>query len=213
MMDELELLKKDWQRKEKQLPKLSYDDIYKMLWKKSSSIVKWIFYISVAEFIFWIAIGLIPIQTEELTGNGVQLFERIEFFLEVVSYLVIVFFMFKFYQNYKKISAADSARGLMQKIIITRKTVMYYVWFNLGLFSVMAVVVFFETLLFGENQDLIDKVAAADYTIALWFLVGFLVLAGIAFFALLLWLFYRLLYGILLKRLNNNYRELKKLEV
>lgn len=90
---------------------------------------------------------------------------------------------------------------------------MYYVWFNLGLFSVMAVVVFFETLLFGENQDLIDKVAAADYTVALWFLVGFLVLAGIAFFALLLWLFYRLLYGILLKRLNNNYRELKKLEV
>ena len=42
-MDELELLKKDWRKKEEYLPKLSYDEIYKMIWKKSSSIVKWIF--------------------------------------------------------------------------------------------------------------------------------------------------------------------------
>ena len=36
-MDELELLKKDWQRGEDQYPKLSYSDIYSMLLKKSSS--------------------------------------------------------------------------------------------------------------------------------------------------------------------------------
>ena len=34
-MDELELLKKDWQSREQKLPKLSYEDIYKMLLKKS----------------------------------------------------------------------------------------------------------------------------------------------------------------------------------
>ena len=33
-MDELELLKKDWQKQEQQLPKLSFDEIYKMIWKK-----------------------------------------------------------------------------------------------------------------------------------------------------------------------------------
>lgn len=49
-MDELELLKKDWQKRERMHPKLSYDEIYSMLWKKSSSIVKWIFIISVIEF-------------------------------------------------------------------------------------------------------------------------------------------------------------------
>ncbi len=53
MMDELELLKKDWQNKEEHLPKnLSYDEIYKMIWKKSSSIVKWIFYISLSNLYF-----------------------------------------------------------------------------------------------------------------------------------------------------------------
>ena len=44
-MDELELLKKDWQKENMTFPKLSYNDIYKMIIKKSSSIVKWIFII------------------------------------------------------------------------------------------------------------------------------------------------------------------------
>ena len=43
-------------------------------------------------------------------------------------------------------------------------------------------------------------------------LYGFtIVVAGV--FLILLWLFYRLIYGVLLKRLNRNYDELKKLEV
>ena len=39
-MDELELLKNDWQKDNANYPKLTYDEIYKMLLKKSSSIVK-----------------------------------------------------------------------------------------------------------------------------------------------------------------------------
>ena len=38
MVDELELLKKDWQKREVDLPKLSYEQIYPMTKKKSSSI-------------------------------------------------------------------------------------------------------------------------------------------------------------------------------
>ncbi|MCB0372669.1 MAG: hypothetical protein KDD31_06665, partial [Muricauda sp.] len=69
MLDELELLKKDWQKREANLPKLSYDEIYKMIWKKSSSIVKWIFYISIIEFVFWAGINLVfndPESIQEL---------------------------------------------------------------------------------------------------------------------------------------------------
>lgn len=32
-MDELEILKKDWKKEGKNFPKLSYDDIYKMILK------------------------------------------------------------------------------------------------------------------------------------------------------------------------------------
>ncbi|WP_425590010.1 hypothetical protein [Flagellimonas algarum] len=212
-MDELELLKKDWQKQEAQLPKLSYEEIYKMIWKKSSSMVKWIFYISVAEFLFWIAMAFLPRTSEQLTGNGAELMRGVELSLEILSYLIIIYFIFKFYQNYKQITVTDSARNLMKKIIVTRKTVMQYVWFNLILFSVMMIVVFFEIVIFNPDEELASRIAQADQTIGVWFVVGALLLGGILFFAFLLWLFYRLIYGILLKRLNDNYNELKKLEV
>ena len=69
MLDELELLKKDWQKREANLPKLSYEEIYPMIKKKSSSIVKWIFYISIIEFVFWAGINIVfsgPETMEEL---------------------------------------------------------------------------------------------------------------------------------------------------
>ena len=40
-----------------------------------------------------------------------------------------------------------------------------------------------------------------------------LTLVFIGIFSLFVWLFYRLIYGILLKRLYHNYEELKKLEI
>ena len=57
-MDELEILKKDWQKNQK-FPKLSKKEIYRLLHKKSSSIVKWIFILSIIEFCFWTLISLL----------------------------------------------------------------------------------------------------------------------------------------------------------
>ena len=213
MMDELELLKKDWQKQGEQLPKLSYDDIYKMIWKKSSSIVKWIFYISIAEFIFWIAIRFIPVKSEEISGKGATFMKITETSVDVVFYLVILYFMYRFYTNYKNISVTDSAKELMKKIIKTRKTVMQYVWFNLGLFAITMIVVLCEILIFNPPIELTRMLDTYSSPIFVWLFFGIIFLLSILFFGLLLWLFYRLIYGILLKRLNQNYRELKKLEV
>ncbi len=214
MMDELELLKKDWQKKEAHLPKLSFDEIYKMIWKKSSSIVKWIFYISIAEFLFWIAMSFIPLENDELTGVGAKTFQYIENVIEILGYVVIVYFIFKFYLNYKKINTTDSAKSLMKKIITTRKTVMQYVWFNLGLFAALMIIVFLESIFYNaEYADLSQRISEADNPALIWLIVGVLLVFTIVIFGVLLWLFYRLIYGILLKRLNANYRELKKLEV
>jgi len=213
MMDELELLKKDWQKQGEQLPKLSYDDIYKMCWKKSSSLVKWIFYICIAEFLFWIIISVLPINSGEIQGSGADFVKVTDWILQIVFFLVIIYFGYQFYQNYRKISVTDSARDLMKKIIKTRKTVMQYVWFNVGLFALTMVVVLLEVLVFDPPKELMERISTADSTLLAWLVVGLFFAVSIAFFGLLFWLFYRLLYGILLKRLNENYRELKKLEV
>lgn len=213
MMDELELLKKDWQKKEDGLPKLSYDQIYKMIWKKSSSVVKWIFYISIVEFLFWITISFIPLGNKGVDlpeGNFITIVNRI---LTISQFVIIIYFMFQFYQNYKKISVTDSARDLMKKIIATRKTVMRYVWFNLGLFAITMVIVFAEVLVLNPPPELSERIVNSDSSFVVWLILGVGLLAAIVFFGLLIWLFYRLLYGLLLKRLTLNYKELKKLEV
>ena len=184
-----------------------------MIWKKSSSIVKWIFYISIAEFVFWIAISLIPINSEDVTGRGAQFIKVSESILQVIAFLIIIYFIYQFYQNYKKISVTDSARDLMKKIIKTRKTVMRYVWVNLGLFAITFVVILLEILIFNPPVEITERVSTADSTLIAWFLFGLFFAAAIAFFGLLLWLFYKIIYGVLLKRLNENYKELKKLEV
>jgi hypothetical protein len=214
MMDELDLLKKDWQNKEEHLPKLSFDEIYKMIWKKSSSIVKWIFYISIAEFIFWIAMVLIPFNSETFEGENAEIFNKTELVLNIISFAAILFFIFKFYQNYKKISTTDSAKALMKKIITTRKIVMQYVWFNVILFAVSFVLLTIEVIIYDPvNLGLTEKIAAAESQTLIWIVIAGITILTILIFCSLLWLFYRVIYGILLKRLNINYRELKKLEV
>lgn len=209
-MEELELLKKDWQKKDTSLPKLSYDEIYNMLWKKSSSIVKWIFYISIIEFAFWIILAIIPNEGSLLAFSDYPIFREIEIALEIINYVVIIYFIYKFYKNYRKIRVTDSSSQLLKSIIDSRKTVMHYVWFNLGIFSILMLFYAVGIIMYDpENMGISEKVAQLDnqFVVILAFIIMLVAVL------LVLGLFYRLLYGILLKRLNHNYKELKKLEV
>ncbi len=211
-MDELELLKKDWQKEDDKFPKLTKDKIYSLLKKKSSSLVKWLFYISVAELVFWIVINTIPyftsddyrarldaIYSNELIFTGVPIF----------SYVIIVLFIYLLYKSYKTISVTDNAKKLMESILKTRKIVKYYVIYNL----VMVFVSFAFGMYFAinNNNELSDKLVDFSTNQMLVFVSIMLLFFGI--FLLLVWLFYRLIYGILLGRLHKNYKELKKLEV
>ena len=56
-MEELDLLKKAWQKDSHGFEQISEVEIYKMLHAKSSSIVKWIFYISLFELGFGFIVG------------------------------------------------------------------------------------------------------------------------------------------------------------
>ena len=119
-----------------------------------------------------------------------------------------------FYKNYKKISVTDSAKGLMKNIIITRKTVMRYVWINLALFAISVLLVFIQVVFFNPNfSEISEQVSDTSSPMLMWVLIFLALLFTIAVTGGVLWLFYRILYGILLKRLNLNYKELKELEV
>lgn len=210
-MDELDLLKKDW-NKETEASKFTAKDIYPMLHKKSSSIVKTLFYISIAELVFWTLVNILPYFASEgykTQLDNVYTNKTVLVFINVITYAIIALFIYLLFKSYKSISVTDNAKKLMESIINTRKIIKYYVLYNLTVAFIAMVV----GLYFGvkHNPDISNILANASdektfviYAVLIGFTVGFV---------LILWLFYRLIYGLLLKRLNQNYKELKKLEL
>lgn len=210
-MDELDLLKKDWNRETSEFMSYSDSDISPMLHKKSSSIVKTLFYISIAELVFWLLASILPYFLSSTFKEKLETSYENPLFLglSIFSYCVILLFIYLLYKSYKAISSTDSAKILMESILKTRKVIKYYVVFNLSMiFLSIPLSFYFE---YNENQEFHQQIAEFS-TNQMLVLYGFIVLvAGV--FLILLWLFYRLIYGVLLKRLNRNYGELKKLEV
>lgn len=211
-MDDLDLLKKDWKKQEENLPHLSYDEIYKMIWKKSSSIVKWIFFISILEFLLGAILNIVLADEEYWQQMDKYDLREFTIIVYVVSYLITFYFIYKFYMNYKRISTTDSASRLMKSILKTRKTVKYYIGFIL----ISSGVVFLITLfLMLRNHALTAEATTKDmsFDTTQWLLFVGGTLLALTVLLGVIWLIYRVVYGILLKRLNKNYKELKKLEM
>lgn len=213
-MDELDLLKKDWKKDDNKFPKLSYNEIYKMILRKSSSIVKWIFIISLLEFAFWVGISFL-LKGTSYSGKMDELnIDHILIPLTIVSYAVLIFFFYLFYKNYRNISATDNSKTLMENILKTRRTVKYYVIFNLV--SLVAGTIVGASYVMKHDVNVVDKFQMASANGEIFqFYAGIIIMVVLvlAVAIALLLLFYWLIYGLLLKRLNRNYHELKKLEV
>ncbi len=214
MVDELELLKKDWQKRDAELPKLSYDEIYKMIWKKSSSIVKWIFYISLIEFVLPHLLYLIPSMRNNLSLYSDLGLSNVILVVSIIQYLVIFYFIYQFYKRYREISVLDNARQLTSNILRKRRTVKHYVIFSLSMvmltFILLIIGIYFTDNVL-EALDLSGKISTLPLEKAKW-----IIMASFAIFGILLTAafggIYFVLYGLLTRKLRKNYRELKKLE-
>ncbi|WP_026934665.1 hypothetical protein [Christiangramia echinicola] len=211
-MDDLDLLKEDWKKQEKSLPHLSYNEIYKMIWKKSSSIVKWIFVISILEFFLGAILNIVLADKEYWQQMEKYNLTEFTIIVYIVSYLITFYFIYRFYRNYKRISTTDNASLLMKNILRTRKTVKYYIGFIL----ISSGIVFLITMTLMLRNHAIDAESTTrdmsfDTTQWLIFIGG--TLLALAILLGVIWLIYRVVYGILLRRLYKNYKELKKLEM
>lgn len=209
-MKELDLLKRDWQKNDA-FKQISETEIYKMLHAKSSSIVKWIFIISILEILLWTLIGVF-FNTDEYLKN--TSYEELEVYfqaLTVFNYVVILIFIYLFYKNYVAISTTVSIKQLMKDILKTRKTVQYYVWYNLGMMVVSLSIGFF--IAFTSNPEMAILINKVDNNAKIIVITIGVFILTLAVFLSVFWLFYSLIYGILLKRLYANYKELKKIDL
>jgi hypothetical protein len=210
-MDELELLKKDWKNNNEQFKQVSENEIYGMLQKSSSSIVKWIFIISILEIILWTSLGFLTNNDSYWQMLNKYHLKTFMLVISIINYVVIVYFIYRFYSNYKKINATDSVNQLLKNILNSRKTVKQYVNYNLLIIGFILIVAFAaQTMYEPKLQEIINKFGANSNK-------GYILVFGIYFvfilvFIFTIWLFYRLIYGYFLRKLKRNYKELEKIE-
>ena len=211
-MDELELLKKDWEKSTKKYPNLSKKDIYGVISKRSSSIVKWIFIISILEFILWTALSFFGDSDQVLEKIQTYDYGFIYYAVFVISYIVIFVFMYLFYNNYRNIAVTENTKVLMEQILKTRKTVKQYVIYNLSMMVLsIPMGVMMELSNNTETQTLLSDIESkGDNNLFIFYLIIIIlsIIAIVVIVAIFLG-FYYLVYGLLLKRLKKNYKELK----
>ena len=213
-MDQLESLRKEWQSRDQEFPKLTYKDIYPMLLKKSSSIVKWIVVISLCEILFWTVLAFFIPETSKEFNNEMGL-KTTFLIINIFNYAVVLVFIYLFWRNYKKIQVTNSIKTLMGNILRTRKTVHYFVYYNISMAAILMLGIniyyyFNKDMLYDilKNDDIYGSIPPEAFTTS-FFILQFV--AGLILIGVLI-LFYWVIYGLLLRRLKRNYRELKKIE-
>lgn len=214
-MDELELLKKDWkENKSDDFKNYTEKELFAMTKKRSVSIAKWVFIIALLELGFWFLIGyLMPSSSEDKEYyevlNNTPLIKGILYVLgEFATYLPFVFIGSLLYLNFK-IKREENPKKLMEKILLMKKCIQWYIRIFLG-----EIVVFFiisMILTFYIEYNTLEGAELEE--LYLFAFVMFIPLLMIIFiFALFLRFIYHLVYGNLLHKLKQNYEELSRME-
>lgn len=204
-MEELDLLKKDW-NKANVFEQVSEAEIYKMLHKKSSSTVRWILIISILELLLWSGSSFLFNADDAFKKFDIANLNWYMMASNIVHYSIVIVFIILFYVNYRKISVVTSTKNLMKSILKTRKTVQYYIWYNL---MVIALSFVLGIILVFMLDPTISKLCE-NTNFKYGFIIGFALIAALIIG--IFWMLYKVIYGRLLKKLYQNYEELKKID-
>lgn len=216
---DLDSFKKTWQEQPVQ-QKYGSGEILQMLNRKSRNYVKYIFWISVAEFLCFTLIGLFYIiQGKEpnsflniLEKLGVRqtremetAFDTIYLILKIMSLSVTAYFVYRFYRNYKEIRIEENLKKFILKIIQFKKTVNAFILINIVLLVIFTSIftVFVIYILNTQNIELTNSTLAG-------FITGIVI--STVFTVVMVWLYYRVVYGIIIKKLDRNLTQLKEID-
>ena len=214
-MDELELLKKDWkENKSDDFKNYTEKELFAMTKKRSVSIAKWVFIIALLELGFWFLIGyLMPSSSEDKEYyealNNTPLIKGTLYVLgEFATYLPYVFIGLLLYLNFK-IKREENPKKLMEKILLMKKCIQWYIRIFLGeivVFFIISMILSF----YIESNSLEGAELEELYLFAFVMFIPLLMIIFI--FALFLRFIYHLVYGNLLQKLKQNYEELSRME-
>lgn len=201
-MDELDQLKKQW-KEDQHFDKVDQSTIKTMLHKSSTSIVKWIFIICCIEFIIGLIIPFI-LPSEKET---ISIFRFLEWFYSFVVFISCIYFIEKFYKLHRKIKSTNNIKSLLLDILKVRKNAEEYIKFNINCFIYVIIIsiirLIIDEYITTHSWNKVIFVTILGSIISLIF--GYIIIK-------LIKVYYKMLYGILLKKLDKNYEELTRLE-
>ena len=204
-MDELELLKKDWkENKSDDFKNYTEQELFAMTKKRSVSIAKWVFIIALLELGFWFLIGYLASSSEDSKHEDIPFVDGIFNVMDIISILLpFVFIGSLLYLNFK-IRTEENPKKLMEKILLMKKCIQWYIRIFLGeivvFFIISMILIFYTRYHILEGEELV----------ALF--VSVMLIVFIFIFVLFLRFIYHLVYGKLLHKLKQNYEELSRME-
>ena len=216
---DLDSFKETWQQQPVQ-PKYNTSEIESMLNKSSRNYVKYILWISVVEFILILIANLyytfLGEDTADLmsvlgklginnSSNFESTISQLYFVLKMVSLGLTGIFVFLFYQNYRKIKIESNLKKLILQIFTFKKTVQLFILANIGLVILFTLILGLFTFLVLAEQN----IALTNPTL-IGFITGLALTMGIS--VVLIWIYYRLVYGFILRRLGKNLEQLQNIE-
>ena len=220
-MDEFDLdqYKKTWQSQDRQ-QKYNSNDILEVLNQKSRNYVKYIFWICVAEFIVFGGITFFYTFFGNDSNSLLSLLQKIglnetpnmkadiahfNFLSKVLSLVVTGIFAIVFYNNYKKINIESNIKQFILQIFKFKKTVRYFIITNILLLVLFNVLI--AVFIFGYINE--QNLHLPSYN---WWILVISILFTFGVSLLLIYIYYKLLYGIILKKLSKNLEQLKEIE-
>ena len=205
-MKELEDLKNKWAKQDFS-QSYSKEEIKGFLQKKSTHSIKWIFYLSIVEFVLYLSFPLlVPNYIKSFDYyKSLNLFE-FSIVTTVLGYVLLLYFMWHFFQNYKKISVANSIKDHLSAILNTRRAVNQYFYFNLAIMIIFTIVVLVAAL--ERDKNMIALQEENNSLIMIICMLGILITIILGLFGLL----YYFVYERFLRPLKNNEKELLRIE-
>ena len=205
-MKELEDLKNKWAEQDFS-QSYSKEEIKSFLQKKSTHSIRWIFYLSIAEFLLYLSFPLlVPNYLDSFDYyKSLNLYE-FSIITTFLGYVLLLYFMWRFFQNYKNISVANSVKNHLSAILKTRRAVNQYFYFNIAILIVFTIVVLIAALRLDENIIALQE--ESNSFLMMIFMIGILIAIILGLFGVL----YYFVYGRFLRPLKKNEKELLRME-
>jgi len=216
---DIDSLKKTWQDQTIS-DGYNQDEIEVMLNRKSRNYVKYILWISIAEFVIFGIINFVALFSSSFHTDFTSILNKlqirnqneVEFSLDkiyncmkIASLFITGFFVVIFYRNYKKITIESNLKKFITHILDFKKAVNLFIFSNIILL-LLFIGSFTSFIVFTIRKQNIE----IDNP-TFWGLITGVVFSLLICIIIIL-LYYRIAYGIILKRLSVNLKQLKKID-